>query len=69
MCQTGTGKTAAYLLPIINRIYLGEFREDSIKAIVMAPTRELAQQIDQQIEGFGYYLSISSTLFMGELMV
>lgn len=63
--QTGTGKTAAYLLPIINRIYLGEFREDSIKAIVMAPTRELAQQIDQQIEGFGYYLSISSTAIYG----
>lgn len=63
--QTGTGKTAAYLLPIINRIYLGEFRDDSIKAIIMAPTRELAQQIDQQIEGFAYYLSLSSTAIYG----
>ncbi|MDO4722991.1 DEAD/DEAH box helicase [Porphyromonas circumdentaria] len=63
--QTGTGKTAAYLLPIVNRIYLGEFNEDSIKAVIMAPTRELAQQIDQQIEGFAYYLSISSTAIYG----
>ena len=63
--QTGTGKTAAYLLPIINRIYLGEFEEGYIKAIVMAPTRELAQQIDQQITGFGYFVSISSLAIYG----
>lgn len=64
--QTGTGKTAAYLLPIINRIYLGEFEEGYIKAIVMAPTRELAQQIDQQITGFGYFVSISSRHIWGD---
>lgn len=63
--QTGTGKTAAYLLPIINRIFLGEFEEDAIKAIVMAPTRELAQQIDQQISGFGYFVSVSSLAIYG----
>lgn len=63
--QTGTGKTAAYLLPIINRIHLGEFPDGAVNAIVMAPTRELAQQIDQQIEGFGYYVSLSSTAIYG----
>lgn len=63
--QTGTGKTAAFLLPIINRIYKGEFQQSDVKAIVMAPTRELAQQIDQQITGFGYFVDISSLAIYG----
>ncbi len=53
--QTGTGKTAAYLLPILNKIIHTEKRH--LNTLIIAPTRELAQQIDQQIEGFGYYRS------------
>ncbi|MFM8911490.1 MAG: DEAD/DEAH box helicase, partial [Flammeovirgaceae bacterium] len=56
--QTGTGKTAAYLLPILNNIIHAEKRH--LNTLVIAPTRELAQQIDQQIEGFGYFLGVSS---------
>lgn len=56
--QTGTGKTAAYILPILNKIIHAETRH--LNTLVIAPTRELAQQIDQQIEGFGYFLGVSS---------
>lgn len=56
--QTGTGKTAAYLLPILNNIVNSQKRH--LNTLVIAPTRELAQQIDQQIEGFGYFLGVSS---------
>jgi len=56
--QTGTGKTAAYLLPILNNIVNSEKRH--LNTLVIAPTRELAQQIDQQIEGFSYFLGVSS---------
>ena len=52
--QTGTGKTAAYVLPIISELSRGGFPQDAVNAIIMAPTRELAQQIDQQIQGFTY---------------
>ena len=52
--QTGTGKTAAYVLPIINELSKGGFSENAVNAVIMAPTRELAQQIDQQIAGFTY---------------
>ena len=52
--QTGTGKTAAYVLPVINELSKGLHPANAINAIIMAPTRELAQQIDQQIEGFTY---------------
>ena len=48
--QTGTGKTAAYVLPIINEIGKGLYPDNAVNAIIMAPTRELAQQIDQQIQ-------------------
>ena len=50
--QTGTGKTAAYVLPIISQLSRGGYPQDAINAVIMAPTRELAQQIDQQIDGF-----------------
>ncbi|MDL2304957.1 DEAD/DEAH box helicase [Bacteroides sp. OttesenSCG-928-D19] len=63
--QTGTGKTAAYVLPVINELSKGGYPTDAINAIVMAPTRELAQQIDQQIEGFSYYLPISAVAVYG----
>jgi ATP-dependent RNA helicase RhlE len=52
--QTGTGKTAAYVLPILNNIVSSEKRQ--LNTVIIAPTRELAQQIDQQIEGFSYFL-------------
>ncbi len=58
--QTGTGKTAAYLLPVIDRIAYSDSPADAIKCIIMSPTRELALQIDRQMEGFGYFLPVSS---------
>ena len=65
VAQTGTGKTAAYLLPILNKLSEEEHPEDAINCIVMAPTRELAQQIDQQMEGFSYFLPVSSVAVYG----
>ena len=57
--QTGTGKTAAYLLPIIS--HLAQKKDlKGIKCLIIAPTRELAQQIDQQVQGLGYQSGISS---------
>ena len=58
--QTGTGKTGAFLLPILNKLATDESNSNHIKTLIVAPTRELALQIDQQIEGFGYFLGISS---------
>lgn len=63
--QTGTGKTAAYLLPIIDRISGGSLPSDAINCIVMAPTRELAQQIDRQMQGFAYFLPVNSLPIYG----
>jgi ATP-dependent RNA helicase RhlE len=56
--QTGTGKTAAYLLPTMHHILHAEKRH--LNALIIAPTRELAMQIDQQIEGMGYFCGVSS---------
>lgn len=61
--QTGTGKTAAYLLPVLNKIIRAKTRH--LNTLILSPTRELAQQIDQQIEGFGYFLGISSISIYG----
>jgi superfamily II DNA/RNA helicase len=61
--QTGTGKTAAYILPILQKILHTETRH--LNTLVLAPTRELAQQIDQQIEGFAYFMGISSIAVYG----
>jgi len=63
--QTGTGKTAAYLLPILNHLLLDQPVDPAIHAVIMVPTRELAQQIDQQVEGFAYYLPVSSVAIYG----
>lgn len=63
--QTGTGKTAAYLLPVISRLYTENAPTDAVNCIVMAPTRELAQQIDRQMEGFSYFLRLSSVAVYG----
>lgn len=57
VAQTGTGKTAAYLLPILSKLAEGNYADDAINCVIMAPTRELAQQIDQAIQGFSYYLN------------
>lgn len=63
--QTGTGKTAAYLLPIISMINDGGYPEDAINCVVMVPTHELAQQIDRQMEGFSYYVPVTSLAIHG----
>ena len=66
VAQTGTGKTAAYLLPILSMLDDGGYPQNSINCIVMSPTRELAQQIDQAMQGFGYYLNgVSSVAVYG----
>lgn len=65
VAQTGTGKTAAYLLPVLNCLADGELPEDTVNCIVMAPTRELAMQIDRQLEGFGYFINVSSLAIYG----
>ena len=62
VAQTGTGKTAAYLLPILSMLDDGGFPEDAINCVIMSPTRELAQQIDQAMQGFAYYLKDVSSI-------
>lgn len=61
--QTGTGKTAAYVLPILHNIVSKQ--SSTLNTVIIAPTRELAQQIDQQIEGFSYFLGVSSIAIYG----
>lgn len=56
--QTGTGKTAAFILPVLNKIAKSGI--SGLNTLVLAPTRELAIQIDQQIQGFSYFLGVSS---------
>ena len=66
VAQTGTGKTAAYLLPILSLLDDGGYPKDAINCVIMSPTRELAQQIDQAMQGFGYYLDgVSSVAVYG----
>ena len=61
--QTGTGKTAAYLLPVLNRIT--QTKSHGINTLIIAPTRELVLQIDQQIEGFSYFCGATSLAVYG----
>lgn len=61
--QTGTGKTAAFILPVLNKI--SKSGSEKLNTLVLAPTRELAIQIDQQIQGFSYFLGISSIPIYG----
>lgn len=61
--QTGTGKTAAFVLPILHKII--EEKSTGINTLVIVPTRELAMQIDQQIEGLGYFVSVGSMAVFG----
>ncbi|MBN2166947.1 MAG: DEAD/DEAH box helicase [Marinilabiliaceae bacterium] len=61
--QTGTGKTAAYLLPVLNKLVVEG--HNHINTIILVPTRELAIQIDQQLQGFAYFLPVTSTAIYG----
>ena len=61
--QTGTGKTAAFVLPILNKIT--KSGTSTLNTLILAPTRELAIQIDQQIQGFSYFLGVSSVPIYG----
>jgi len=61
--QTGTGKTAAYLIPILHK--LSTEPSKYVDTLILVPTRELALQIDQQLEGFSYFLEISSVAIYG----
>ena len=66
VAQTGTGKTAAYLLPILSMIDDGNCPKDAVNCLIMSPTRELAQQIDQAMQGFAYYMDgVSSVAIYG----
>jgi ATP-dependent RNA helicase RhlE len=62
VAQTGTGKTAAYLLPILSMLDDGGYPKNAVNCVIMSPTRELAQQIDQAMQGFAYYLPEVSSL-------
>ena len=57
--QTGTGKTAAFVLPILDKINKSKIK-NKVNTIIIAPTRELAKQIDNQIEGFAYFTNSTS---------
>jgi superfamily II DNA/RNA helicase len=61
--QTGTGKTAAFILPLLHKIY--EKEDNTINTLILVPTRELAIQIEQEIQGFSYFLSVSSLALYG----
>jgi superfamily II DNA/RNA helicase len=61
--QTGTGKTAAYLIPLLDRI--SHARHDHTSTLILVPTRELAKQIDEQVEGFSYFVQASSIAIYG----
>ncbi|MDJ1467957.1 DEAD/DEAH box helicase [Xanthocytophaga flava] len=63
--QTGTGKTAAYLLPILDKIVRAPEDKRHLNTLILAPTRELATQIDQQVEGLGYFTGVSSISVYG----
>ena len=68
--QTGTGKTAAFMLPILHKLSLSEagrnkFGGKAIRALVLTPTRELAAQIEESAKDYGKYLSLQSTVVFG----
>lgn len=65
IAQTGTGKTAAYLLPLLTLLKQESHPKDAVNCLVMAPTRELAQQIDQALQGFGYYVDVNGVAVYG----
>lgn len=65
VAQTGTGKTAAYLLPVLSKLCSGNYPKDAINCIIMSPTRELAIQIDRQMEAFSYFMPVSGVAVYG----
>lgn len=65
IAQTGTGKTAAYLLPILTLLQNEDHPHDAVNCLIMAPTRELAKQIEQALQGFAYYMNISCAAIYG----
>ncbi|MBO5134795.1 MAG: DEAD/DEAH box helicase [Bacteroidaceae bacterium] len=65
IAQTGTGKTAAYLLPMLTLLYRDPHPTDAVNCLIMAPTRELAKQIDQALQGFGYYVDVNGVAVYG----
>ena len=65
IAQTGTGKTAAYLLPILTLLQKESHPKDAVNCLIMAPTRELARQIDQALQGFAYYMNVSCVAIYG----
>ena len=62
--QTGTGKTAAFLLPLIHKIMTGESK-GTVRALIIVPTRELAVRIDQHMQGLSYFTPVSSIAIYG----
>ena len=65
VAQTGTGKTAAYLLPLLTLMERDEHPADAVNCLVIAPTRELARQIDQALQGFAYYTNVNAVAVYG----
>lgn len=65
IAQTGTGKTAAFLLPLINRVLTSNNNQTGVKALIIVPTRELATQVAQNMEGLSYFTGISSIAIYG----
>ncbi len=65
IAQTGTGKTAAYLLPLLTLLRREPHAADAVNCLIMAPTRELARQIDQALQGFSYYMNINGVAVYG----
>ncbi len=66
LANTGTGKTAAFLLPIINKLFT---TRSTMSVVILAPTRELAQQIDEQFRDFSYGMKLYSTLLVGGMNI
>ena len=65
IAQTGTGKTAAYLLPLLTLLRQNPHPADAVNCLIMAPTRELAKQIDQAMQGFAYYMDVNGVAVYG----
>jgi superfamily II DNA/RNA helicase len=63
--QTGTGKTAAFLLPLLHRLLTSAHTAGDINALIIVPTRELAIQIAESIEGLSYFTDVSSIAVYG----
>ena len=63
--QTGTGKTAAFAIPILQLLYTEKIHSTGIKVLILTPTRELAIQINESFEAYGKYTKISHTVIFG----